>query len=499
MLKKVKGLITDAATYGIGNIISKLIGFLLLPIYTKELSVTDYGVIALLGIISSIFTPLANLGISNAIFRRYNLVNDNDEKQKILSTGFLSVLLSSIIMSIIALTLSEPITEFFINDITYRKLVKLTIFSAFFLTLGQIPNVILRAERRVKAVALCNVIGVFVSIGITIWYVVVKQWGLYGFVIAGLISNIFSLLLRLVIIIKGFRIYFSFQQWKALINYGLPFVPHHLFAVGITQFGLFIINEMLGLTEVGLYNIATKITMVVVLVVMAIQKAWVPYKFQIHAETEQPSDFFRSVTSYYIAITSYLWVGVSIWGPEVLRIMTSENFHEATNLIPFVCMIPISQGYYFMFGTGIELTDDTKPMPLISLSGLISIVGMAYLLVPVLGAEGAALATITGNITMSIVAYNLAKKRFAIDYDWKTIILILISAIICVTAGILAQILSFPFRLTIFIIISLCFPLIFMFIFLRSDFEKDRVIILINQLKQILITGKNLILVKKAN
>src|SRR5262249_50765565 len=138
---------------------------------------------------------------------------------------------------------------------------------------------------------------------------------------------------------------------------------------------------------------------------------------------EDPVGFFRTATTYYIAGTTYLWLGVSVWGPEMVRLMTTSSFHTAGQLIPTAALIPYAFGVRAMLGTGRELTDNTRPLPLVAFFGLIAVIASAYLFIGPLGwgANGAALSTVTGWAVMGAGAYWFAQRVFPIDYQWPQI------------------------------------------------------------------------------
>ena len=72
-------------------IFAKIIGFVLLPVYTRYLTEAEYGALAMFAFIALFFTPLSNLGMTNAIFRRFSLAKDEQERQRVLSTGLISI------------------------------------------------------------------------------------------------------------------------------------------------------------------------------------------------------------------------------------------------------------------------------------------------------------------------------------------------------------------------------------------------------------------------
>src|ERR1700687_1213537 len=106
MLKKLLALLSDTATYGMSNVIGQGVQFLLLPVYTRYLGPAEYGVYAMLAIVTLLFGPLANLGMTNAIFRRFNQAPDDAAARRVLSTGLFSVILGSLATLAVGLSLA---------------------------------------------------------------------------------------------------------------------------------------------------------------------------------------------------------------------------------------------------------------------------------------------------------------------------------------------------------------------------------------------------------
>ncbi len=421
VLRRLWGMVTDTATYGLSSVITYVVQFLLLPLYTRYLKPEENGVIALLAIVMLLFGPLANFGMTNAIYRRFNQATDDSTKRTVLSTGLMSVLCGSLISLLILQLCAVWISSDFIGDAATTNLVRLCLLSAAINTVAQVPTIALRARRRVRVVAGMNLASVIVSIGTTLWFVVALEWGTAGWVYGTLAADVAALALALLATRGQFDLRFSREMWRSMLSYGLPLVPHRLQAIGLAQFSQIMVSKMLGLDEAGVYAIAAKLALPVGVVVNAIQEAWVPFKFQMHAEEADSRPLFRSMFTYYFAVISYLWVGVSLWGFDVARLMTGPGYEAAAYLVPALALLRVTQGVYFMMGTGMELTDRTGAYPLVSLAGLITVVAGAYLLVEPLGAIGAALAGVLCWAVMAAMIFGLAQRRFDIKYDWPTI------------------------------------------------------------------------------
>jgi O-antigen/teichoic acid export membrane protein len=224
-----------------------------------------------------------------------------------------------------------------------------------------------------------------------------------------------------------------------------------------------------------LYNVATRFALPVAFVVNAVQASWVAYKFQIHAEDPDARSFFQSTLTYYVAALAYLWVGVSLWGPEAVRLMTAADFHAAATLVWAVSLVPVCQGMYYMSGTGIELSDNTRPFPLVSFAGLVTVVLAAWRLVPALGALGAALSTSLAWVAMGIGVFVLSQRRMAIAYDWATIGAFGVVAALFVAGGVALQTQPLAVRLALVVVMSVAYPLVCLALLLRSRDERGRV------------------------
>lgn len=475
MLNKLKSLASDSMIYGASSALSQVINFLLLPLYTHFLSAADYGVWAMLNIVLALFIPVANLGMSNAVFRRFNTCKDDEERRVVLSTGLLSVLCTTLLLGVFCLIFAGPLIDLVVNHADSVRLMQLTIVTAMIGSVGEITMVVLRADRRVRTSAAMNILRLLTTIGVSIFLVAQVQMGLMGAIIGGLIGAIVGTVAQFYVTRQSFRIDLSSETWKGMLQYGAPFVPHKIMAVLLTAFGQLVVLKELGVIEGGLFRVAVMFTVPFTFVVHSVQKAWVPFKFQIHARDQDPPGFFRTAVTYYFAGTTYLWVGVAAWGPLALLLFTDPEFHDAALLIPIVAAIPLSEGLYFMLGTGIELSNKTRALPLVSFLGLLTVGCTALPLVHTLGATGAALGTIIGWCVMSAAVYILSQRRFHVPYDWPSVIAFLGGSGLCValvSEGHVAM--NVPGRIALALGLSIAFPIFVTLTLLRSSTERSR-------------------------
>jgi len=255
---RVTGLISDTVTYGASSVLRQIIAFFLLPIYTSYLTPEDYGITAMLGILVVLFIPLANLGMTNAIFRHFNLTKDLNERRHVLSTGLMSLLISTIVLFLIGQVFADQLTSLLFDDDGSVQFVRLTLITALVASIGQAPIVVLRANRRVRLAAAINIISLLASISVTILFVVILQMGVIGVILGSLSAEVVTAVIAFLSTLSLFEFKLRFQLWKEMLSYGLPVLPHRIQGVGMVMFGQYAVGSMLGLDEAGLYNVALK-------------------------------------------------------------------------------------------------------------------------------------------------------------------------------------------------------------------------------------------------
>ena len=470
MLKQLKALTKDTFTYGMANVLGQIIGFVLLPVYTAYLSPKDYGIIAMLAMVSLFFIPIAAVGITNAIFRRFNLHLETEKQILALSTGSVFVFISSAIWLILGLSLASQLTTFLVDDQQYEYLVYISLATSFFMSIGDIFTVVLRAQRKVTTLAVIRVSEILITVCVSIYLVVVLELVIEGVLWGGLIGALLSTLCLFAFSKNLLKWDFDRVELKALISYGAPFLPHTLIGIANIFVGQYFIKSFVGLEEMGLFSIARKFALPLSFVIGAIQSAWVPIKFQIHREEgEGRKAIFRNLISIYFILIMFLFAGVVTLGPEILRWMTNPDYYEASKLLPFVLLIFVARGTYFMMATGFEFTNNTKPMPLVSGTGFLALIFITFLSKDYIGVYGILSGMIISWWVMALIIRRLAINRFYIPTNFIMVIGVLLNTIILAVLIYYFQRFSFSTRIVLESITFLTYLIVIIIVLLKSS------------------------------
>jgi O-antigen/teichoic acid export membrane protein len=473
MFRKILTLVKEAAIYGSGTVLSQLVTFLLLPLLTRQLSPTDYGIIGMLAVVPLVLVVLATSGIKAAVYQRFNLGSEA-ERATMLSTSMVGTTLSALSFLGVALLATPLLARFLFGAQTHLTEVALTSVTAFLGALAEIPRAGLQSFRRAKAVTALNLAQLVTGSFTTLGLVVFLDQGVRGVVLGALAGQIVSTVGSVWLLRGSWSRNLSMEVWRSMRAYGRPYLPHRLVGVVMGFYGDYVVREKLGLHETGLFSMATRFASPIALMTNALQQAWQPYKFKIRSEDPDPPSFFASAFTYFVAVFAYLLVGLSAWGPELLRLMTAPEFHAAGSLVWAIALMRVVQGTYPLLATGVDVGDNTRRVPIASLVSLIVLVPATMLLVPRLGAMGAALGSMLSWLAMCVSFYFISQRVYPIPYDWKSIAIIcgLAAAAIGISVG--AQSSTTPWRLGVSTLLSLAFPALVWGVLGRSSAERER-------------------------
>ena len=143
MFDKIKRLIGHVLVYGLGNAGTRVIGFLLIPVYSRFITPEDYGVLALVGMFGQVLFTIMNMGQNSALFRTYLSHDDARGRETVISTSLWLILVLSFPIGLLSLILARPLSILLSDSPAYSFWVVLAIGGVAFKTLLRLPLAVL--------------------------------------------------------------------------------------------------------------------------------------------------------------------------------------------------------------------------------------------------------------------------------------------------------------------------------------------------------------------
>lgn len=428
MFSQLFRLSSQSFIYGLGVAASQIVGFFLIPLYTRYLTPSDYGVWQIISVTSSVLSIIFAMGIGSALFRSYFLHDEAEKKKMVVSTAFIYLTGTSAILSLLLIGLAGRFSLLLFHSDQYIFYFRLVFLALFCDTGTAIGMSVFRAREEPFRYILVSVARVLISLGLNIVFVVVLHKGVLGILESSAITAAVIYLWLVLSVIRKAGFGFSIDELKRMLAFGLPMVPAGLAASAIFFADRYFLQFLSTSAELGLYSLGYSFGLVVeALLVEPFLVAWGPFAFSIYRQPDARQTFSRIFT-YFVLVTVFVSLALSVLSKEILAIMATPAFHAAYKVIPLIAVSYVLNGCYNILGVGISLEAKTKYwFPIMGAAAIVNI-GLNYLLIPDFGMMGAAVAAVASFLVMAILGFIISQRLYPVKHEWDRVAKIVIAA-----------------------------------------------------------------------
>lgn len=427
MFANLRKLMQHTLIYGAGHILTRALGFILLPLYTHTLSQEDFGLVSLLFAYLAAMTIVYGFGIDSAFLRYYVLARDAAEKREIFSNAYWLVLGVVLVFALLHWFAAASLARIILEDSTRAKLL---LYCAGILScdaLAAFPFLLFRAEERSHLFALNKFLNVAVNLVLNYVLLVHLQRGLAGVVEANLLASIFTFVTLLPTSLRRLQFKLTRDTTSKLARYGLPYLPATLGIVAIDNSDRYILQALTDLKTVGLYSAGYRLGMIMGLLIAAFRFAWMPFSLNV-SRTEEARALYARVLTYFVTVCALIFLSFSFFIDELVRLRFGSFTLIAAEYWPSTAIVPIILLGYWCYGVfvnllvGIHVEEKTIYLPLLTGAGMLVNIVLNFALIPRFGMMGAAWATTLAYGGMMMWGYFIIQKIYPIAYEWPRIV-----------------------------------------------------------------------------
>ncbi|WIV12966.1 polysaccharide biosynthesis C-terminal domain-containing protein [Proteiniborus sp. MB09-C3] len=408
-MDRYKKLASNTFTFAIGTFSSKLLVFLMLPLYTRVLTSAEYGEVDLIVQTCNVLVPIVSAGILNAVIR-FGL-DSAVNKKSVFSIGLLTILLG-----FIGLCILEPVL------LHIEFISQYTRYIYFFILMSNLHSLcsnFVRSQEYVKLYAFDGVFRTVLTVILNIVFLVIFRYGISGYLLATILSDFISTIM-LFFAAKLYRFislgYIDKSLFSSMMRYSLPLIPTTVSTWIINMSDRYVLSYMLGSEANGLYAIAYKVPTIITIVTGIFMDAW-----QISAVNEhQKGDggrFFSKVLDVY---SSLVFCGASViiaLTKMITKILTSPEFFSSWIYIPVLVMGTIFACLASFLGSAYMAQKKSEQILITTMISAVLNIILNFILIPAYGIQGAAIATLLSYICMLVIrAVNI--RRF-MNISWN--------------------------------------------------------------------------------
>jgi len=420
VLGRLKTLSKQLAIYGLGDVATSLVSFLLLPVYVRYLTPADYGVIGLLLTTEAVAKIAFRWGIDASFMRLWYDCKDLKDQQRLASTLFWFLAGLNGALLLIALAAGSIISQHLFGDARHATLFRLVLANTFVVGFYFIPFHVMRIRgesARFISLSFARSAGTLV---LRLLFVIVMGYGVFGVVLADLVITAIFTAVFARWFIPLIRPVFSRDLLREALQFGLPRLPHGIAHQVIAVADRYILTMFVSLREIGLYSVGASFGLAMKLFLSAFENAWAPFYFATMTEPDARRTF-RLITTYGLAILVLLASGLAAISTDIVRLMTTPAYYEAARVIPWIGLGVLCQGTYLLTSIGLNITKQTKYYPIATAIGAATSIAMNFALVPHFGALGAAWSNTVAYAVLAFAAMQFSQRFYPMDYEWGRI------------------------------------------------------------------------------
>lgn len=425
----IKSFIKNSAIYTIATVFTRGIAIFLIPIYTRYLTPSEYGIIDYFMILTSIINLTIALEITQAVVRYYQDAETIEEKRSYVSTAFLFTIFIYSLYFIISFIFSNELSSLFLDDDNMSML--FIIASGSIATNGIFCFVQnqLKFEIRPKDFAIVSIVNVVVLASVAIYLLIVVGLKVESIFISQIIANIICSILAVYMARNSYGFLFVYSKFKEMIAFSYPLVFSGIGVFVAMYIDRIAIKDLLGLEELGIFGVAYRFASVAGLVMIGFQSSLMPLVYKHYKEENTPKDISK-ILNIFTVFALFTVAGSILFAKEMVVLFTTEAFYSSANLIAILVMTVFFSNMY-IFAPGIGISKKTKLTAMITISSAILNTILNYTLIPVFGLIGATYATLISVVTGFLFYMVIAYKYYPIPYKIKELIFSFVFVLIC--------------------------------------------------------------------
>ncbi|MEI1279669.1 polysaccharide biosynthesis C-terminal domain-containing protein [Leptospira venezuelensis] len=418
--------------YGVANIFSKGLTFVIFFVFTFFLKKEEIGAFDLILTSSTLLVPLISLQLYDGILRWcLNEAHDSSEVSKVISGATIAVSLNVLIFSVAYWILA------LIIEIPFSLLIYLFLICQVFYT------IVLQFARSRSLNFVYALSGVIYSGAFTLGALLVisiSDFGLKGIIFANLFSSFLTLLF--LTYKTQFISYFSFRVFdpsllRSMLRYTVPLIPNQVSWWAISESNRYMILYFLGIAANGLFAIAMKFPNILLILHLIFNQAWQEKVIRLYG-MEGSRAYFDNVIDKYLKLLLGLTALAIGFSKLLLPFIVNQSYFEVGQYLPVFYYAVCFQALGSFYGGGYLAAKKTTGAFYTTVIGALVNITLNLILIPYLGLLGCAISLLVGNIVLFVARYFHSRSFFEITFPIKSLFVNLVFIIlfgICSISG----------------------------------------------------------------
>lgn len=414
-MNSYKKLFNNVIIFAVGVLGSKVISFLLVPLYTHYLSQGEFGTADLVMTTVSMLIPLVSASMHESIIRF--VMNKSFDKKEVMANA---LTISGI--GYIVFLLFYPILKYL------NVLGDSLEFIYIFLLLQGLHQIFAQYTRGVgesKKFALNGIITTFFNATFNILFLVYFDWGLNGYFLSYILGHLIATLYLIISVkpLKGIRFAdLNKETSLTFLRYSVPLIPNSLMWWLINSSSRYFINGFIGIAANGIFAVASRIPALINIVSQVFSQAWQLSAFEEYGK-DSDEKFYSNVFDFYFSILLIATSAIVLVVKPAFSVLFAESYFNAWQPVPFLVLGTAFSAASGFIGVAYTASKKTSGVFRTSIyGGIISLV-LNFIFIPTLGIVGAGISSMFSFFAMFVIRYFDTKEILTMQVKWPKVII----------------------------------------------------------------------------
>jgi O-antigen/teichoic acid export membrane protein len=457
-----RDILKKTSAYSLAIIGGRAVSLLMLPLYTRYLTPSDYGVMELLDLTVSLVGMLLGTRVGQSLFYFYFAATTEKDRDKCISSAFLGAILLGATSALILVPASVVLSRLVFGSTQYAPYFRLVFISFAFSLPVEIGYSCMRMLGRSGAYARATLWNLAASVALNVLFLVVFHLGIKSMLLsgvlaaAGLTAYMTWYTLRPVGISLDFRLLVRFLKYSVPLSLGG-------FALFFVHYGdRAFLKSYVSLGELGIYSLGYKIGMLITFLYAPFALHWNAQVASIVRKPGSERTYVRTMT-YLTAALTFAVVLLTLFVEPLLRLLVSSSFQSAASFVPWIAVA------YLMRAVGAHLqgifTAEGRPglEAKVNIVGSVACVAAYALLIPRFRVWGAIAATVFGFFVILVYSFREAQRVRHFHFEYDRLLRIAVPAIAVVGIFYLVRPAGFWIQLGLAVLLQASYVLILLF------------------------------------
>jgi O-antigen/teichoic acid export membrane protein len=413
--------------YGLSGVSLQLVGLITLPVFARAFSPSDYGVLELTIVGSSIALTVVDAGFASASQRSFYDYDDSriEQRRSIISTALVFTTLLACVVALTVILARGPLSAWLFNGEHRDTLIITAALSLPLINAANLTRQTMRLRFRAWRFVSSSALAACVSAAVGVVAVVAFDAGVAGVFVGLIVGNALAAAYGLVAIRGDVSRSFSGYEFRRMLTYGIPLIPTALALWALSFLDRIMLSKLSTLDEVGQYAIANRVASVLMLAVVAFSAAVGPQLFVLYSQDPEHEKLIRARLLTYLTVALCLGgICLSLFAREIVQVV-APGYNSAYEAVGLLVLSIVAFGVSSVTMVGIGYTRRAEFFAIGAGLAFAVHVGLNFALMPSIGMLGAAISTATAYALLAVVYFLVSQRLYPTRYEGRKVFLTL--------------------------------------------------------------------------